>query len=227
MKIKPKLFLNMSPQTQDDGSLAFARNMKIDDDGNLVSDYGYKNIEAMANYNIVGHIVGLDNKIYFFCHTLVESSYVDNIVEYDENLETATPLTTTWTYSGGEIDGYVKCITEMKECLESIDLKSEGLIGLREEVQSIYENSGFPQLKKDIDETFEKAQKMKSVTIGVNLDDLLRPKNAGILSLNDKEFSSSGLMKHFVKFVNTKDELHSFLHIHALILSLLLEILFH
>lgn len=107
-----------------------------------------------------------------------------------------------------EIDGYVKCITEMKECLESIDLKSEGLIGLREEVQSIYENSGFPQLKKDIDETFEKAQKMKSVTIGVNLDDLLRPKNAGILSLNDKEFSSSGLMKHFVKFVNTKDELH-------------------
>ncbi|MDD5796114.1 MAG: DNA mismatch repair protein, partial [Oscillospiraceae bacterium] len=90
-----------------------------------------------------------------------------------------------------EIDGYVKCITEMKECLESIDLKSEGLIGLREEVQSIYENSGFPQLKKDIDETFEKAQKMKSVTIGVNLDDLLRPKNAGILSLNDKEFSSS------------------------------------
>ena len=107
MKVKPKLYLNMSPQTQDDGSLAFARNMKIDDDGNLVSDYGYKNISAMANYNIVGHIVGLDNKIYFFCHTLVEDSYIDNIVEYDEVAETATVLNTTWTYSGGEIDGYV------------------------------------------------------------------------------------------------------------------------
>ena len=93
----------MSPQTQDDGSLAFARNMKIDDDGNLVSDYGYKNISAMANYNIVGHIVGLDNKIYFFCHT----KDVSKIVEYDEVEETATELTTTWTYSGGEIDGYV------------------------------------------------------------------------------------------------------------------------
>lgn len=93
----------MSPQTAEDGSLAFARNMKIDDDGNLVSDYGYKNINAMANYNIVGHIVGLDNKIYFFCHT----NNVSKIVEYDENLETATELTTTWTYSGGEIDGYV------------------------------------------------------------------------------------------------------------------------
>lgn len=93
----------MSPQTAEDGSLAFARNMKIDDDGNLVSDYGYKNISAMANYNIVGHIVGLDNKIYFFCHT----NNVSKIVEYDENLETATELTTTWTYNGGKIDGYV------------------------------------------------------------------------------------------------------------------------
>ena len=93
----------MSPQTAEDGSLAFARNMKIDDDGNIVSDYGYKDISVMANYNIVGHIVGLDNKIYFFCHT----NNVSKIVEYDENLETATELTTTWTYSGGEIDGYV------------------------------------------------------------------------------------------------------------------------
>ena len=103
MKVKPKLYLNMSPQTAEDGSLAFARNMKIDDDGNLVSDYGYKNISAMANYNIVGHIVGLDNKIYFFCHT----NNVSKIIEYDENLETATELITTWTYSGGKIDGYV------------------------------------------------------------------------------------------------------------------------
>ena len=38
MKIKPKLYLNGSPQTAEDGSLAFARNMKIDNDCNLVSD---------------------------------------------------------------------------------------------------------------------------------------------------------------------------------------------
>lgn len=97
----------MSPQTAEEGSLAFARNMKIDDDGNLVSDYGYKNIAALSDKTIVGHIVGLDNKIYFFCHTLVSGSYQDKIVEYDENLETATVLTTQWTYGGGDIDGYV------------------------------------------------------------------------------------------------------------------------
>lgn len=111
MKIKPKLYLNMSPQTAEDGSLAFARNMKIDDDGNLISDYGYKDITctvandvnpavALNTYNIKGHIVGLDNKIYFFTQD-------NKIIEYDEVAETATKLTTTWTYSGGEIDGYV------------------------------------------------------------------------------------------------------------------------
>ena len=66
MKVKPKLYLNGSPQTAEEGSLAFARNMKIDNDGNLVSDYGYENIESLQDYNIVGHIVGLDNKIYLF-----------------------------------------------------------------------------------------------------------------------------------------------------------------
>ena len=66
MKIKPKLYLNGSPQTAEEGSLAFARNMKIDNDGNLVSDYGYKTINALKDYNIVGHIVGLDDKVYLF-----------------------------------------------------------------------------------------------------------------------------------------------------------------
>ncbi len=107
-----------------------------------------------------------------------------------------------------EIDGYVKCITEIKDCLENTPIKSQGLLDLKKQVQKIFSESGFPQLKEDIDETFKKAQRLKSVTIGVNLDDLLRPKNAGILSMNDKEFSSSGLMKHFVNFVNNNDDIH-------------------
>ena len=90
----------MSPQTTEEGGLAFARNMKLDDDGNLVSDYGYKNISSMANYNIVGHIVGLDDKVYFFTSD-------NKIIEYDEITETAVELNTNWTYGGGEIDGYV------------------------------------------------------------------------------------------------------------------------
>ena len=82
MKVKPKLYLNGSPQTAEEGSLAFARNMKIDNDGNLVSDYGYENIESLQDYNIVGHVVGLDNKIYLF-------------TDKEEQIKTGTEFITT------------------------------------------------------------------------------------------------------------------------------------
>ena len=90
MKVKPKLYLNMSPQTTEEGALAFARNMRIDDDGNLVSDYGYKNISAMSNYNIVGLIVGLDDKVYFFCYdNNMELSFTSPGLISEERLELA------------------------------------------------------------------------------------------------------------------------------------------
>ena len=82
MKVKPKLYLNGSPQTAEEGSLAFARNMKIDNDGNLVSDYGYENIKSLQDYNIVGHVVGLDNKIYLF-------------TDKEEQIKTGTEFITT------------------------------------------------------------------------------------------------------------------------------------
>ena len=66
MKIIPKLNLNQNPAVCEEGSLTFARNMKVADDGTLVTDAGYETIEALRKYNIVGHIVGLNNKIYFF-----------------------------------------------------------------------------------------------------------------------------------------------------------------
>ena len=107
-----------------------------------------------------------------------------------------------------EIDGYVNCITQIKNSLENIELHSEGLLELRKTVTDIYNDSGFPQLKKDIEETFEKAQKLKSITIGVNLDNLLRPVNAGIISLNSNPISEGGLLNSFMKFTAQKDELY-------------------
>ncbi len=107
-----------------------------------------------------------------------------------------------------EMGGYVECITQIKNTLEEIDVKSEGLLQLKANVQKIYNDSGFPDLKKDIDDTLAKAQKLKSVTLGVNLDDLLRPKTVGVISLNDKAFTDSGILKRFMKFANREDGLH-------------------
>lgn len=107
-----------------------------------------------------------------------------------------------------ELDGYVDCITSIKETLESLELKSEGLLRLKEIVNDIFNHSGFSQLKDDINETFEKARKLKSITLGVNLDNLLKPQTVGVISLNDQHFSDSGLLKKFINFAKNESELH-------------------
>ena len=104
MKVIPKLNLNQNPQNCEEGSLVFAKNMKLDSDGSLTTDFGSEDLQNCTSddVNFVGHIVGLDNKIYLFSH-----KYNDNIYEYDEITKKAKRLTTGWNYSGGEIDGCV------------------------------------------------------------------------------------------------------------------------
>lgn len=47
-----------------------------------------------------------------------------------------------------EMDGYVDCITRIKNTLETIEVKSQGLLELKKSVQAIYNDSGFPELKR-------------------------------------------------------------------------------
>ena len=108
-----------------------------------------------------------------------------------------------------EIDEYVTCINMIKTALEGLPIRSQGMKRLLSIVSNISRESGFDELKADIDETMEKARKLKSITIGVNLDKLLRPKTAGVVSLNDFEFFDSGLMKRFMSFAQKQDELNS------------------
>lgn len=113
MKIIQGLNLNNDPSVVQEGSMVYARNVKADGNS-IVSDGSYTEIETMKPYNIVGHVVGLEGKIYFFC---ADEETDDNnqvtwsnskIVEYDENTKEVVELNTAWHYSGGEIDG---CVT--------------------------------------------------------------------------------------------------------------------
>lgn len=127
-----------------------------------------------------------------------------------EKLQKDTEASSMWQLVNRlrEIDGYVDCITQIKNTLESLDIQSAGLKKLRDSVQSIYSESGFPILKKDVTDTLEKARHLKSITLGVNLDSMLRPKTIGVISLNDAPFTDSGILKRFMSFANNESELH-------------------
>ena len=123
MQVKPKLSLNNSPTNCEEGSLVFAKNVKVDTDGSIVPDYGYDAITVVSDVHkgsIVGHIVGLDNTIYFF--------FADNvIIEYNELKKTASTINCAWKYeSGAEIDGCVTTNISGEKILTIAQYKENG-----------------------------------------------------------------------------------------------------
>lgn len=104
-----------------------------------------------------------------------------------------------------EINRYIECIKSLKTTLEQLELHSQGLCKLRELVTQIYNDGSFDPLQQDIDDAFKQARQLHSVTIGVNLDNMLRPVRAGILSLNSREFTDSGVLKRFMAISAKKE----------------------
>lgn len=100
MKIIQALNLNNDPTVAVEGSMLYARNVMADG-SSIVSDNGNTIIESMNKYDIVGHIVGVDNIIYFFTKD-------NKIIEYNEVTKVGKEIPTGWKYNGGEIDG---CVT--------------------------------------------------------------------------------------------------------------------
>lgn len=88
-RVITKLNLNKTPQLVENNSLIFAKNIKLLKDGSIGPDFAVRNIMSLITstnkYGVIGHIVGVNNKIYFF----VES--YDKSIEQDEHIEIKFP----------------------------------------------------------------------------------------------------------------------------------------
>jgi hypothetical protein len=100
---------------------------------------------------------------------------------------------------------YIQCVQSIYDCLNGVDIHSEGLLALKEYVRRLYEDQGFDALKKDIDALKVDTSKVKSVTLGVNLNDRFEPVETGIVSVNAKQFTKSGIISNFCDFLSRGD----------------------
>ena len=108
-----------------------------------------------------------------------------------------------------ELDSYLECIFEMKECFDKYEVKSEGLKNLNNIVTSIISDPAFQALKKDIGGLTIEANQIKSLTFGMNLDSSLMPKEITLVSLNDTKFKESIFLKNLLNFsltIGRKDD---------------------
>ena len=108
-----------------------------------------------------------------------------------------------------ELDIYVTCIAGINQSLTENDIKSEGLLKLKEFVSGIYNENGFEYLHDDIKDLVNEVGQVKSLSIGVNLDNKLMPTEVGIVSINNKHFSRPGLLSKFLDFSSKKNEIHN------------------
>lgn len=106
-----------------------------------------------------------------------------------------------------EMNEYIQCVQGIYTCLNDLKIQSEGFLTLKEYVRRLYEDAGFSELKKDIDALKVETSKVKSVTLGVNLNDRYEPSEVGLVSINGKSFTKSGIVANFCDFLNRRDEI--------------------
>ena len=107
-----------------------------------------------------------------------------------------------------EYHDYIITVEQIRECLDDKDLQSDGMLQLREAVDSIYRDNGFSALRKDVEEMRLSASAVKSLTVGINLNDRFEAVNMGLISVNAKSFTQSGLLKNFLASVVPKDDIY-------------------
>ncbi len=117
----------------------------------------------------------------------------------------------------GDTNSYLSSITEIELYISSIDLLSDGLSAVKDNLKSeafktlaariteLSESDYYKELNAKLSELTERVREIKSVTIGVNLDAQLRPAEAGVLSINPESFRSGDVLEKILR-MNFKDD---------------------
>ena len=98
------------------------------------------------------------------------------------------------------LDNYIESIRSLKEVTDGIEFRSEAMKNFSDMIQHIYTDSGFDMLSKDIEIISSDINQVRSLTIGVNLDDNFYPREVGITSLNSYWFTQQSPLQRFIKF---------------------------
>ena len=79
---------------------------------------------------------------------------------------------------------------------------------MKEYIVSLYKGNGFSELREDIKNLRADTGNLKSVTVGINLNERFEACGIGIISINSKPFTRSGLVGRFIDKVSGKDHIN-------------------
>ena len=120
----------------------------------------------------------------------------------------------------GDSEDYLSSITEIELYVSSIDVLHKGLnavkgrvkspafTALTELVDKLAESDYYRELNQKLEELTQRVREIKSVTIGVNLNEQLQPTSAGVLSINSDSFKSGDVLDKILR-LNFKNDAYT------------------
>ncbi len=117
----------------------------------------------------------------------------------------------------GDTDDYLSSITEIELYVSSVRILHEGLVKTEDRVKSpafvsltalvkeLAESDYYRELNQKLEELTQRIREIRSVTVGVNLDAQLRPREAGVLSINAEPFKSGDVLDKILR-LNFKND---------------------
>ena len=104
-----------------------------------------------------------------------------------------------------ELKDYIQCVEAVFKSLSDAPVQAEGLLRLKEYVDGLYHDNGFSELKKDIAALRATTEQLRSVTVGINLNDRFEADGIGLISINSRYFTKSNILDHFCEKISMKE----------------------
>ena len=106
-----------------------------------------------------------------------------------------------------ELNDYIVCVEAMQECLSETAIESRGLRGLKKHIDELYNDANFGEMKADIAALKIDSSEVRSLTVGINVNDKFEATGMGLVSINNKPFKKSGIVSSFADAISSKDKL--------------------
>ena len=107
-----------------------------------------------------------------------------------------------------EIELYISSIDVLYQglCTKKASYESGALTKLADHVAKLVESEYYADLNERLSELTNRVRDIKSVTVGVNLDAQLRPRDAGVLAINPEPFRSGDTLQKLLRLNFKEDE---------------------
>lgn len=108
----------------------------------------------------------------------------------------------SYLYSITEIELYVSCIDTLSKGLSPVRdrIKSQAFSSLADFAIELAESEYYTDLNKKLEALASRVHEVRSITVGVNLDNQLRPASAGVISINSEQFKSGKVLDKILRF---------------------------